>query len=146
MKSEWRVFAIITAFLFVACGVYAYWTFRDSEISTGTGRVEWVGVVALVLSAMLCLMCGGYFLLVSRRIEPRPEDRPDAEISDGAGDIGFFSPSSYWPVGLAGAALITALGMAFWKPWLIAAGAIAVLLGTAGLLFEYYTGTRRAEH
>ena len=40
-----------------------------------------------------------------------PEDRPDGEIADGAGEIGFFSPGSYWPFGLALAAAIAGLGL-----------------------------------
>ena len=54
-------------------------------------------------------MCGGFFWFVSRRIDPRPEDRQDAEIADGAGEIGFFSPGSYWPFGLALSAAVTGL-------------------------------------
>ena len=51
-------------------------------------------------------IAGSFFWFVSRRIDPRPEDRPDAEIAEGAGDLGFFSPGSYWPIGIAGAATI----------------------------------------
>ena len=92
-------------------------------------------------------MCGGFFWFVSRRIDPRPEDRPDAEIADGAGEIGFFSPGSYWPFGIALSAAIAGLGLVFWQWWLIALGLVAVIVGACGLLFEYYTGTRRtAEH
>ena len=106
-----------------------------------------IGLTALILSACLTGMCGGFFWFVARRIEPRPEDRPDAEISDGAGDVGFFSPGSYWPFGIAAAASVAGLGMVFWQWWLIAAGLVAVIFATCGLLFEYYTGTRRtAEH
>ena len=47
---------------------------------------------------------------MSRRIEPRPEDRPEAEIADGAGEMGFFSPGSYWPIGIALSAAIAGLG------------------------------------
>jgi hypothetical protein len=127
--------------MFVAAALYAWWTEAD------TARVEWVGTVALILTGLLTIMCGGYFLMVSRRIDPRPEDRPDAEIVEGAGEVGFFSPGSYWPFGIALAAAISAVGMAFWAPWLIAVGILSVLLGAAALLFEYYTGSRRgAEH
>jgi hypothetical protein len=106
-----------------------------------------VGTIALLLSGLLTTMCGGFFWFVSRRIDPRPEDRPDAEISEGAGEIGFFSPGSYWPFGLALAATVAGLGLVFWMVWLLAAGLIAVTAATCGLLFEYYTGTRRtAEH
>jgi hypothetical protein len=138
VRSESRVFGLVAAFLVIACVVYAWWT--DYELN----EVDWVGSVALALSALLCLMCGGFFWFVSRRIDPRPEDRPDAELSDGAGEVGFFSPGSYWPFGLALAALVAGLGLVYWQVWLIAAGLLAVLGATGGLLFEYYTGARRA--
>ncbi|MGE5827454.1 MAG: cytochrome c oxidase subunit 4 [Micromonosporaceae bacterium] len=141
MRTEWRIFGIVAAFLFVACGVYWTWTYYEFD-----HHGDWIGAVALGLSGLLCLMCGGYFLFVSRRIEPRPEDRDDAEISDGAGEIGFFSPGSYYPFGIGLACLVAGVGLVFMAWWLIAVGLIAVLIGSAGLLFEYYTGTRRVEH
>jgi hypothetical protein len=141
MKTEWRIFLIIAGFLFGATILYGTWTHGES------GNVEWVGTVALLLSFLLCSMCGGFFWFVSRRIDLRPEDRADAEISDGAGEVGFFSPGSYWPFGLALAAATAALGMVFWQFWLIGLGLVAVIFAACGLLFEYYTGTRRtAEH
>jgi hypothetical protein len=141
MKTEWRIFLVIAGFLFGATILYGAWTYGDS------GQVEWVGTVALALSFLLCSMCGGFFWFVSRRIDLRPEDRPDGEIADGAGEIGFFSPGSYWPFGLALAASIAGLGLVFWQFWLLGAGLVAVLFAASGLLFEYYTGTRRtAEH
>ncbi|MDG4832262.1 cytochrome c oxidase subunit 4 [Solwaraspora sp. WMMD1047] len=141
MKTEWRLFAIISGFLLFATFLYGFWT------EGVDGRVEWIGTTALTLSFFLTAMCGGFFWFVSRRIDPRPEDRPDAEIAEGAGEVGFFSPGSYWPIGLAFAATVAGLGLVFWQWWLIAAGLIAVILGACGLLFEYYSGTRRtAEH
>jgi hypothetical protein len=136
MKTEWRIFGGVALFLFVMAVIYPVWT--DAEL----GHVDFVGSVALVLSGLLCLMCGGYFWFVSRRIDPRPEDRKDADVADGAGEVGFFSPGSYWPFGLALAAAVAGLGMVFWMVWLIAVGLIAVVAATCGLLFEYYTGTR----
>jgi cytochrome c oxidase subunit IV len=141
VRSESRIFGLVAGFLVAACVVYAWWT--DYELN----HVDWIGSVALALAALLCLMCGGFFWFVSRRIDPRPEDRPDAEISDGAGEVGFFSPGSYWPFGLALAAAVAGIGLVVWQWWLAAAGLIAVIVATCGLLFEYYTGTRRpAEH
>ncbi|MFB9236210.1 cytochrome c oxidase subunit 4 [Plantactinospora siamensis] len=142
MKTEWRIFSVVAAFLLVATGLYAAWTAGQSG-----GHVEWVGSVALLLSFLLTSMLGGFFWFVARRIEPRPEDRADAEISDGAGEVGFFSPGSYWPFGLALAATVAGLGLVFWQAWLIGAGLVAVIFAACGLIFEYYTGTRRtAEH
>ena len=142
MKTEYKIFGVVTLFLILATGVYAWWTWEDSGGSTG-GQVEWVGVVALALSSLLCLMCGGYFWFVSRRIDPRPEDRDDAEIVDGAGEVGFFSPGSYWPFGIGLASMVAGLGLAYNAWWLVATGIAAILLGAGGLLFEYYTGARR---
>jgi hypothetical protein len=138
MRSEYKFFAVITAFLFLAGGVYAWWTWYVYR------QIEVVGTVALALSGLLCAMCGGYFAFVARRIDPRPEDRDNAEIADGAGEIGFFSPGSYWPFGLALSAVVTGLGLVYPLWWLVAAGIVALLLTTGGLLFEYYTGARRS--
>ncbi|SCL16408.1 Cytochrome c oxidase subunit IV [Micromonospora nigra] len=141
MKTEWRIFLTIAGFLLFATVLYGGWTAAEAS------RVEWIGTVALALSFLLCAMCGGFFWFVSRRIDLRPEDRPDGEIADGAGEIGFFSPGSYWPFGLALAAATAGLGLVFWQLWLLGVGLLAVILATCGLLFEYYTGTRRtAEH
>ncbi|KKJ98922.1 cytochrome c oxidase subunit 4 [Micromonospora sp. HK10] len=141
MKTEWKIFLIVSTFLYGVTILYGAWTYGEG------GRVEWVGTVALLLSGLLTSMCGGFFWFVSRRIDLRPEDRADGEIADGAGEIGFFSPGSYWPFGLALAASIAGLGLVYWQMWLLAAGLVAVVFAACGLLFEYYSGTRRtAEH
>ena len=141
MKTEYKIFLGVATFLFGAAALYGFWTRGE------TGRVEMVGTVALILSGLLCSMCGGFFWFVSRRIDLRPEDREDAEIAEGAGEIGFFSPGSYWPFGIALAAAIAGLGLVFWMWWLLAAGLIMVIFGACGMLFEYYSGTRHtAEH
>jgi Cytochrome c oxidase subunit IV len=141
VRTEYKIFGGVAVFLFAAALVYALWTNGE------TGQVEWVGTVALILSGLLCSMCGGFFWFVARRIDLRPEDRPDGEIAEGAGEIGFFSPGSYWPFGLAVSASLAGLGLVFWMWWLIALGLIMVILAACGLLFEYYSGTRHtAEH
>lgn len=141
MKNETRLFLGLAVFLFGAAVVYWYWT-GLSDLG-----YEYIGTVALALTGLLVLMCGGYFWFVSRRIDPRPEDRLDAEIADGAGEVGFFSPGSYWPFGIAVATVVTGFGLVFWMWWLIGVGIVAVLLSSSALIFEYYTGTRRtAEH
>ena len=74
---------------------------------------EPAGSAALFLTGGLSLIVGTYFRFVARRLEsPRPEDNPAGEISDGAGDVGFFSPGSYWPIMLAGA---VALSRSRWR-------------------------------
>jgi len=126
VKTEARIFLIMTFLLFLAAAVYLSWS-KDP-----------IGGTALILSGGLCGLCGTYFAFIARRIAPRPEDRPDAEIAEGAGELGFFSPGSYWPVSIAGAAVVTGLGLAYWSYWLISVGVLAVLMAAGGLLFEYY--------
>jgi hypothetical protein len=75
---------------------------------------------------------------VSRRLETRPEDNPDAEVADGAGELGFFSPGSYWPIGLAAAAAMMSISIAFWLPWAIVISVIVLIGMVGGLLFEYH--------
>ncbi|HET6501200.1 MAG TPA: cytochrome c oxidase subunit 4 [Amycolatopsis sp.] len=135
MKVEARIFDLITGFCFFIAIVYGVSTYLWS----GFG-VEPVGLVALILTGGLALIAGSYLRFVSRRIEPRPEDREDAEISDGAGEVGFFSPGSYWPVGMAASVATAALGMAFWHIWLIVIAGALVLITVGGLVFEYHTG------
>ena len=141
MKTEYKIFAGVAAFLFGAAAVYGSYTYGE------VGQLEWIGFVALILSGLLCSMCGGFFWFVARRIDLRPEDRADGEIAEGAGEIGFFSPGSYWPFGIALAASTAGLGLAFFQWWLVLFGMILVVVAACGLLFEYYSGTRHpAEH
>ena len=141
MKVEARLFLGVAVFCWAAAVLYGVWTGQPNSFSHG--HVEWAGLSALVLSGGLLGISGSFFWFVSRRIDPRPEDRLDAEIAEAAGELGFFSPGSYWPLALAGAATLTALGFAFVQVWLVIIGAGAVLFNVGGLLFEYYSGGRR---
>jgi hypothetical protein len=132
MKVESRIFEIITVFFFIAAIVYTVLTH------------EVVGIVGLFLTGGLSLIIGTYFRFVSRRLETRPEDNPEAEVSDGAGDVGFFSPGSYWPITVAASAAILGVGLAFFYVWLLVIGGVLLLLAVGGLVFEYHI--RPAEH
>ena len=140
MKTEWRLFIGIAVFCWLAATAYGIWTSLPNSYSHG--KLEPVGVAALVLSGGLLGIPGGFFWFVSRRIDLRPEDRGDAEIAEAAGDYGFFSPGSYWPIGLAGAATLTGLALAFAQVWLLIVGVLLILFAVGGLLFEYYIGGR----
>ena len=136
MRIESRVFLLIAGFCFLSAFGYGYFSHQSAN---GSG-VEVVGVVALALSGGLCFIMGTFFSFVARRIDLRPEDRGDAEIAEGAGELGFFSPGSYWPVGIAGSAAVTGMGLAFAQLWLAIIGIVLVLMSVGGLLFEYYVG------
>ena len=87
MKFGSRLFGIL--FLFYTIVAIVYWKLAH----------EPVGITALALSAGLALIIGYYFWFSNRRTGGvLPEDNPDALISDGAGELGFYSPHSWWPL------------------------------------------------
>ncbi|BDB42041.1 MULTISPECIES: cytochrome c oxidase subunit 4 [Mycobacterium] len=138
MKIEARLFAIISGFFVLVTPLYAVLTALYA-----TGGVEWAGTTALALTAGLALIVFTFFRFVSRRLDTRPEDYEGAEISDGAGELGFFSPHSWWPIMIALSGSVTAVGMALWLPWLIVAGVVFILASVGGLVFEYYVGPEK---
>ena len=126
----------VEGYLFVGCAAFfaatdvVYWHF--SKDPTGT--------TALALAVGLAFLTGFYILFTGRRLPPRPEDRSDAEISEGTGELGFFSPHSWWPLITGLSAAVAALGAAIgW--WLFLIGMLFVLLSAIGFVFEYYRGS-----
>lgn len=138
MRIEARLFEIITGFFVLASIVYGVLTAVFEP-----GGLEWAGTTALVLSGGLSLIIGTFFRFVARRLDTRPEDYGDADIADGAGELGFFAPHSWWPILIALAFSVAAVGAALWLPWLIAAGIVMVLGAVSGLVFEYYVGPEK---
>jgi hypothetical protein len=132
VKTESRIFEILTIFFFVVAIIYLL-------ISR-----EPAGTSALFLTGGLSLIVGTYFRFVSRRLELRPEDNPGAEVSDGAGDVGFFSPGSYWPFGLALSVALMAISLAYMYFWAVTISAVILLIAIGGLIFEYHI--RPSEH
>ena len=140
MRIEARLFEILTGFFVLAAVVYGVLTAVFQEPK---GSVEWAGTTALVMTAGLSLIIGTFFRFVARRLDTRPEDYNDADIADGAGELGFFSPHSWWPILIALAFSTAAVGAALWLPWLIATGIVAVLAAVSGFVFEYYIGPEK---
>jgi hypothetical protein len=125
MKIEGYLFAFLAAFLFLIGAGYFIWS------------GDWTGGVALLFGGGLGTITGTYLLFTASRMEPRPEDRVDAEVDEGSGEIGFFSPHSWWPLFLAAGASILTLGAIF-GIWLLIGGAILTLVAVSGLVLEYY--------
>lgn|SRR5574337_454853 len=138
MRIESRLFEFVATFFIVVGVIYAILTTLFA-----TGGVEWAGTTALMLTGVMALIVATFFRFVARRLDTRPEDYEAAEISDGAGELGFFSPHSWWPVLVALSGSVTAVGMALWLPWMMAAGVVFILASAAGLVFEYYIGPEK---
>jgi len=100
---------------------------------------DWTGTTALVMTTLLCALLGFYLIVVAKQIPARPEDRLDAEILEGAGELGFFPPYSWWPLYCSLAFSAIVLGVVFgW--WLFIIGAAIGLFTLIGWVYEYYRG------
>src|SRR3954462_5678996 len=132
MKVEGYLFAFIAVFLAVVDVIYWF----TSHDPTGT--------TVLALGAGLGALGGFSLLFPAPRIEPRPEDLEDADISDGAGELGFFSPYSWAPLWCGLAAATCFLCLVF--GWLLfAIGAAFAIPAVASMVFEYYRNVPQYE-
>ena len=127
MKVEAWIFGSLAIFFALVTPVY----YLMSKDPTGTA--------ALILSFLLVSMIAGYLGLVSRRIDPRPEDLKTGEIAEGAGELGFFAPQSKWPLFVSLTFVLVCLGPIFgW--WLMILGFAFGAYTLSGLVYEFYRG------
>ena len=127
MKVEAWIFGGLTIFFGIVSPIYWFM----SKDPTGT--------TALILSFFLVLMITAYLGLIARRIDPRPEDKKEGEIAEGAGELGFFPPQSIWPLWCAVALSMVVLGPVIgW--WMMIIGFAFGMLALTGLVYEYYRG------
>ena len=125
----------VEGWLFLGSGIF----FAGADIVYWYTSKDPTGTTALALAVGLALLIGFYVLFTGRRLPRRPEDDDEGEIAQGTGEIGFFSPKSWWPLFLGLSAATTALGLAVgW--WLFLIGLLATVFSTVGFVFEYYRG------
>jgi hypothetical protein len=127
MRAEAWIFAICTVFFLLVAP--AYWFISGDP--TGTS--------ALTMTFLLTLLVTLYLGVHASKMEPRPEDRHDAEIADGAGELGFFPPYSWWPLWCGACLAVMVLGVVIgW--WLFIIGVMLGAVALSGWIFEYYRG------
>jgi hypothetical protein len=98
---------------------------------------EAVGITAIALSGALAGLIGFYLWFTNKRLgNVLPEDNVAGEISDSAGELGFYSPHSWWPLPLAFCMVLSGLGLIIgWWLTLIAVGGLVVSI--FGFVLEY---------
>lgn len=127
MKSETWIFVVTTIFCVLVTPTYWLLSY------------DWTGTTALTMTTLLVAMISLYLGFHASKMEPRPEDRKDGEIAEGAGELGFFPPYSWWPLWCGAALAVVVLGVVLgW--WLFIIGAILGVLALQGWVFEYYRG------
>lgn len=134
MKANVNLFWILAVFFALVAGVYIYWSLAAAE------EIEWVGTVALILSAVLALFLGFYLNRVHKHQGGElPEDTLSANIDDGDPEVGHFSPWSWWPIIMAGGGALMMLGLSvgFWISFIAAP---LILIAVIGWTYEYYRG------
>ena len=125
MKTSWILFVGLA--IFYAILTVIYWQVGG----------EPVGITAISLSAGLALIVGFYLWFTDRRLgNLLPEDNQQGEIADSAGELGFFSPHSWWPLPVALSACAVGLGLIIgW--WLTFISVGALIISILGLVLEY---------
>jgi hypothetical protein len=125
MKASWKLFGGLSVFYAIMTVIY-WWIGGEP-----------VGIVGMLLSAGLAGMVGFYVWFTQKRIGVTlPEDNLTAEISDGAGELGFYSPHSWWPLPVAVSACVFALGLIIgW--WLSLIGLGVLVISIIGMVTEY---------
>ena len=125
MKASWKLFGGLSVFYVIMTVIY--WQIGGEE----------VGIAGMLLSACLAGMVGFYVWFTQKRIGVTlPEDNLTAEIADGAGELGFYSPHSRWPLPVAVSACVFALGLIVgW--WLSLIGLGALVISIIGMVTEY---------
>jgi Cytochrome c oxidase subunit IV len=121
VKVESFFYLGVTAFFIVIGAIYWFTSYEDA------------GTTMLVASALLGLLAGGYLLLQARKYPPRPEDRSDATLADGAGPVDEFPAPSIWPFVFGLGSVVFATGLIF-GIYVILAGAAVLGLGVIGMI------------
>ena len=128
MRAEAWIFAICSVFFVLVTPAYWFITYDP----TGTS--------ALTMTFLLTLLVTFYLGFHAAKMEPRPEDRQDAEIADGAGELGFFPPYSWWPLWCALTLAMCVFGAAMAAWWLLVMGTGLLAVAVCGWVYEYYIG------
>ena len=134
MKVNWQLFTGLALFYVIMTVIY--WNVGG----------EPVGIGGMLLAAGLAGMVGFYVWFTQRRIGViLPEDSFTAEIADGAGELGFYSPHSWWPLPVALSSCTMGLGLIIgW--WLTLIGLGALIISVIGMVTEYEKPIQSPSH
>jgi hypothetical protein len=141
MKVEALFLLFLGVFFGIVGLIYWFWSYEDG------GGLMLLGVT------LLGFVPGLYYFFWHRRfhghkyffwgrikaVGDRPEDHPDAEMKDGAGNVGSFPGSSIWPFVMGMGAFMTVLALVF-GTWLLFLGVPLIITALTGVTAESRRG------
>lgn len=135
MKTNARLFLLLTVFYAIDAAIYGYLSYLWSP----KGQIEVIGTAAI---AMLVFLSGFIYFYINKtanQMVGAPEDSLTANIEDGESEQGFFSPWSWWPLmlGIGGALAFSSLAIGWWATFIAIPIALVALVG---FVFEYSRG------
>lgn len=134
MKFNANLMWLLTAFYIAAAAGYTVW-----YGNTHQGGFEPIGSAAISMLAIMCAFLAFYLQMTANRQGAVPEDRLDAEVSDGDFEAGYFAPWSWWPLflGLFAAVCFAALAVGWWMFFI---GFPLAMVALIGFVFERSRG------
>lgn len=130
MKTNIVILLVMGAYFTVADIAYVIWNLR------ATGTIEPIGTAAMALLVILSVFIAYYLYAGMKRTATLPEDRNDGNIEDESGEMGFYSPWSWWPLALGASAAIMFAGLAVGS-WVMYIAIPFALVSIIGFVFEY---------
>ncbi len=133
MRSNIVILLVMAAYFTVADIAYAIWTYLE------WGHVEPIGTAAMALLVILAVFIAYYLWSGMKRSGTLPEDNLNGNIEDESGEVGFYSPWSWWPMvlGASSAVAFTSLAVGWWLFFIAVPFAI---VGIIGFVYEYSRG------
>lgn len=140
MVSNIVMWWVLTFFFFVTAVLYTGWNIIAHPDRPLVNAIEWAGSVALLCTMLMTAMIA-FYLQKTYKAQggALPEDVVTSDIDDGDPEVGEFSPWSWWPVALAGAAAIFVVGLAVGQ-FLLPVGLGVFVIAIVGWTYEYYRG------
>ncbi|MEU9600962.1 cytochrome c oxidase subunit 4 [Streptomyces sp. NPDC048109] len=124
MRTESRLFTGVGIFFGGEAALYGWWSREPA------------GTAALVIAFLMASLIAFFLRVQYRKRGLRAQDRGEGEVVDTAGPLDFFPPRSPWPITIALAAVVLALGIVFGL-WLVLIGFGLLAMGVCGMVFQY---------
>jgi hypothetical protein len=133
MITNVRLLLVMAAYFTIATLAYGIWSYLE------WGFIEPIGTAAIGLLIILSVFIAYYLWSGAKRSALLPEDNLMGNIEDDSGEVGFFSPWSWWPLmlGASSALAFASLAVGWWMFFIALPLAVVAIVG---FVYEYSRG------